>query len=131
MPALKTYSYADVVNGLNAVAPYDWRGLLDTRLNSTDPHAPLGGIENAGWHLVYTGEPNDNMRAAEVVNKGVDCRFTLGLALKDDGTVQDVIATMPAAQAGMGPGMKLIAVNGRRYSADLLRDAIRNSKATK
>ena len=33
-----------------------------------------------------------------------------------------------AAKAGIGPGMKLIAVNGRRFSADILREAIRSAK---
>ncbi|HXY02956.1 MAG TPA: M61 family peptidase, partial [Terriglobales bacterium] len=35
---------------------------------------------------------------------------------------------MPAAQAGIGPGMKLVAVNGRRFSGDVLRDALRAGK---
>jgi predicted metalloprotease with PDZ domain len=129
-PTLKPYKLEDVINGLNAIAPYDWRGLLAARLNSTEPHAPLGGIENAGWKLVYTDQPNDNQSAAESVYRVVNCTFTLGLSLKDDGTVQDVIAGLPAAQAGLGPGMKLIAVNGRRYSADLLREAIKGSKGS-
>ena len=44
--------------------------------------------------------------------------------------MQDVIAGLSAAQAGLGPGMKLIAVNGRKYSADLLREAINVSKGS-
>ena len=35
---------------------------------------------------------------------------------------------MPSAKAGIGPGMKLVAVNGRRYSADVLRDALKSAK---
>jgi predicted metalloprotease with PDZ domain len=35
---------------------------------------------------------------------------------------------MPAAKAGIGPGMKLAAVNGRRFSADLLSDELRAGK---
>jgi hypothetical protein len=33
---------------LNEVAPFDWRNFLTARLNSTDFHAPLGGIERSG-----------------------------------------------------------------------------------
>jgi predicted metalloprotease with PDZ domain len=36
---------------------------------------------------------------------------------------------MPAAQAGIGPGMKLIAVNGRKFSAEILRDTLRQGKS--
>ncbi len=35
---------------------------------------------------------------------------------------------MPAAKAGVGPGMKLIAVNSRRFSPDVLREALRAAK---
>jgi len=35
---------------------------------------------------------------------------------------------MMAAKAGIGPGMKIVAVNGRRISADAWRDAIRAAK---
>jgi predicted metalloprotease with PDZ domain len=37
---------------------------------------------------------------------------------------------MPAAIAGIGPGMKLIAVNGRQYSAEVLRDALRSGRGS-
>ena len=33
-----------------------------------------------------------------------------------------------AAKAGIGPGMKVVAVNGRRFTPDVLRDAIRAAK---
>ena len=35
---------------------------------------------------------------------------------------------MPAAKTGIGPGMKLVAVNGRKFSADVLRDALKAGK---
>jgi len=34
---------------------------------------------------------------------------------------------MPAALAGVGPAMRLVAVNGRRYSEKGLRDALRDA----
>ena len=38
---------------------------------------------------------------------------------------------MIAAKAGIGPGMKIIAVNGRRFSDDVWRDALHAGKAGK
>jgi predicted metalloprotease with PDZ domain len=35
---------------------------------------------------------------------------------------------MLAPQAGIGPGMKVIAVNGRKFSPTILRDALRKGK---
>src|SRR5262249_56337554 len=52
-PAVVPYTLDEVVRTLGEVAPYDWRGLLDARLNSTQGAAPLGGIEAAGWLLLY------------------------------------------------------------------------------
>ena len=45
-----------------------------------------------------------------------------------NGTVIDVIHDSPAYKAGIGPGMKIVAVNGAQYSSDAIRDAIGNAK---
>lgn len=58
----------------------------------------------------------------------VPSALALGLNLRDDGAIVDTIENMMAAKAGIGPGMKLVAVNGRRFTPDVLRDAIRSSK---
>jgi len=42
--------------------------------------------------------------------------------------VNDVMLNAPAGKAGLGPGMQILAVNGLRYSADVLRNAIKESK---
>ena len=52
-PMLKTYTFDDVVNTLNQVAPYDWRGFWTERLTNHGPGAPLGGIEGSGWKVIY------------------------------------------------------------------------------
>ena len=62
---MKPYTFDDVVAALNAVAPYDWKTFFDQRLDSTEPRAPLGGIEGGGWKLVFTDELNDYQQAAE------------------------------------------------------------------
>jgi len=57
------YTFEDVVKGLNDVVAYDWAGFLKERLTSKSPHAPLGGIENGGYKLVFTDQPNDITQA--------------------------------------------------------------------
>src|SRR6267154_4707176 len=66
-PLVKTYGFDDVVATLNDVAPFDWRNFLLTRLNSTDFHAPLGGIERSGWNLAYQPKPNGYLKDFEQV----------------------------------------------------------------
>src|SRR3989475_1496702 len=113
-PMVKTYVFDDVVATLNEVAPFDWRTFLQTRLNSTDFHAPLGGIERGGWKLAYQATPNGGLKDQEQVRKFTELGFSIGLRLNEDGSIADVIEGLAAAKAGIGPGMKLIAVNGGR-----------------
>jgi predicted metalloprotease with PDZ domain len=128
-PMVKTYTFEDVVNTLNQVAPYDWRGFWTERLTNHGPGAPLGGLEGSGWKLVYNETPSEMECAGECASHA-GVRYSIGLDLREDGTISDTIEGMPAALAGIGPGMKLIAVNGRQYSAEVLRDAIKAGKNT-
>jgi predicted metalloprotease with PDZ domain len=133
-PMVKPYTFEDVVAAMNQVVPYDWRSFFRTRLDSTGPHAPLGGIEGSGWRLVYTDKVNSYLRSSEVADGIVDLRFSLGLVLhhadgeKTNGLVLDVIPGSPAALAGIGPDMKLAAVNGKNWTPELLRETITAAK---
>ena len=127
-PAIIPYTFDDVVRGLNAVAPNDWRGFLEQRVNAIAPHAPLGGITNGGWRLVYGDSVPDFYATNETARKNTDERFTIGVLLGEGGAITDVVPGMSAARAGVAPGMKLIAVNGRALGKDVLRDAIKATR---
>ena len=73
-PKLIPYTFEDVVSGLNAVAPYDWKKFFDERLYSHGPAAPLAGLETSGWKLIFTDKMNDMQRATESVEHTVDLR---------------------------------------------------------
>ena len=130
-PELKTYTFDDVVNTLNQVTPYDWRKFLRDRLDSYGPGAPLGGILNGGWKLVYDEAPSEFTKAMEKTRNVVDARFSIGLSLDDKGGIHDVIYGSPAWNAGIAPGSTLAAVNGRKYNPDILRDALKAAKSDK
>lgn len=127
-PALKTYTFDDVVNTLNQVVPYDWRGFWTERLTNHGPGAPLGGIEDSGWKLIYNDTPSEMLSAMAGMYHFVPAGLALGLSLQEDGGIVDTIENEVAAKAGIGPGMKLVAVNGRRFSPDVLRDAIKAAR---
>jgi predicted metalloprotease with PDZ domain len=57
----------------------------------------------------------------------VNAWYSLGLRTNDQ-TIEDVLVDSPAYKAGLGPGMKIVAVNGRQASDELLRQAIRDAK---
>jgi predicted metalloprotease with PDZ domain len=124
-PMVKPYTFDDVVNTLNQVAPYDWRGFWTERLTNHGPGAPLGGIEGSGWKVAYNETPSDMDSASR---RSVNAIYSLGLVLSSDGSIGDTVEGMPAAKAGIGPGMKLIAVNGRQFSPDVLREALKAGK---
>jgi len=132
-PALKTYTFDDIVNALNEIAPYDWRAFWTERLTNHGPGAPLGGIDGSGWKLTYDETPSEMLSAQAAMYHIVPVGFSIGLNLRDDGGIEDTIEQDVAAKAGIGPGMKVVAVNGRRFSPEILREAIKaakNSSAT-
>ena len=126
-PALKPYNFDDVVAALNAVQPYDWAGFFKTRLQSTDARAPLGGINGGGWKLVYDGARSDMWKSNEQWKDVIDLSYSIGLIVKEDGDVQDIAMKGPSALAGITPGMKLIAVNGREFNPTTLREAVQQT----
>jgi predicted metalloprotease with PDZ domain len=131
-PEVKTYTAKDVFTALNEIVPYDWEAFFQKRVYEIAPRAPLNGIQNSGWDLVYkdvrTAFQVDIEEALEDAET-VDLSESIGLKLKEDGSIIDVIQGSPAAQSGIGPGMKLIAVNQRRYSDDVIRAALKSAKA--
>jgi predicted metalloprotease with PDZ domain len=129
-PMVKTYTFDDIVSALNQVSPYDWRGFWTERLSNHGPGAPLGGVEGSGWKLVYDEYSSDLDRAGDREGKAVGAHYSVGLLFGSDGVIRDTVEGMVAAKAGLGPGMKVVAVNGRRFSAEVWHDAIRAAKTS-
>jgi predicted metalloprotease with PDZ domain len=126
---VKPYSLDQVVLDLNAVAPHDWRGFFADRIERVSTHAPRGGLEGSGWKLVFTDQPNVFRKDHEERDKDVDEASSIGIRIAEDGDVKDVVHGMTAAKAGIAAGMKVIAVNGRRFSKEALRDALRATRS--
>jgi predicted metalloprotease with PDZ domain len=129
-PRVVPYTFDDVVRSLNEVAPYDWASLLRERVGAASNHAPLGGIERGGWKLVYNDKPNLFAKVVEKTFKFADFSYSLGFSVAKDGSIDDVIVGSPAYQAGLGPGMKLMAVNRRKWSPELLHVALKAGRGS-
>ena len=128
-PRVVSYTFDDVLAALQEIAPYDWRTFWRSRLDRTQAGAPLAGVEAGGWRVVYTQEVSEMQKSAEDVGRVTDVRYSIGFLVRQEGTIPDVVPGSPAAAAGVGPGMRLVAVNGRRWSREVLRDAIKRSRA--
>ena len=129
-PEVKTYNFEDIVGTLNSLASYDWRKFWIERLTNHGPGAPLGGIEGSGWKLVFSDTPSGLTKAEEDDREGIDSRFSVGLDLRADGGIVDTIEGLPAAKAGIGPGMKVLAVDGRKFSKNAWREALKAAKTS-
>ena len=86
-PMVKTYTFDDVVNTLNQVVPYDWRGFWTERLTNHGPGAPLGGIEGSGWKVVYNESPSEMECGGECTSHFAGVRYSIGIDLREDGTI--------------------------------------------
>jgi predicted metalloprotease with PDZ domain len=123
-PEVKTYTFDELVGDLNKIAPFDWATLFHTRLDSTAAEAPVGGIENSGWKVAFSAEPSKLEGRRSTPNT----LYSIGLQIAADGAVSDAIVGSPAFEAGVSSGMKIMGVNGRVFTSELLDDAIKASK---
>ncbi len=131
-PMVKTYTFDDVVNTLEKVVPYDWRGFLTDRIKKIAVKAPLAGIENGGWRLVYTDKPSARMTTAMSIHHHVDCTASLGFTVSTENAgIEDTVHGGLADKAGIGPGMRIVAVNGRKFDGPRLVEALRNAVSDK
>ena len=125
-PDLKPYTFEELVSALQSVVPYDWASYFHDRLTSMSSTAPVGGIAAGGWRVDYTDKPPesaDSGRAAGSLN----ATYSLGLRIDANGTVQDSMVNGPAYLSGITPGMRVMAVNDRTYTPDLLKDALKTA----
>ncbi|HSX56763.1 MAG TPA: PDZ domain-containing protein [Sphingomonas sp.] len=126
-----TYKLDDVAATLNAIQPYDWAGFLNTRLNGLSERAPLAGFAANGYRLIYTDEPTAAFKDAEKRAGRADLSYSVGFSVGKGGAIGSVTWDSPAFEAGLDVGDTIVAVAGREYSDDRLKDAIRAAKGTK
>src|SRR3954453_18715915 len=122
-----TYTLDDVVSTLQRVQPYDWRGYLQRKVYNIAASPPLEGITQGGYRLVFTGEPTKWWKSGEKDRKQTDLTYSGGFVVGDDGKVSGVLWDSPAFNAGMTVGTQIVAVNGRTFSTDALKQAIRSA----
>lgn len=124
-PQVVPYDFDAVVAALNAVQPYDWAGFWRERLDRLRPGAPLEGLQAAGWSLALTASPSTMHLAHEADDKDLDLHYSLGFYVDDEGaTIGDVVPRSPADLAGASPGSHVVAINGYKWSKELLHDTL-------
>lgn len=126
-----TYDFDEIVKTLNGVYAYDWASFLRTRLYATGQPAPLKGVEMAGYKLVWKDKPNAYDKGVADSRKTLDLTYSLGISLNKDGEVTSTLWDGPAYNAGIVNAVKITAINGRAYDADVMKDAITDAATSK
>jgi predicted metalloprotease with PDZ domain len=122
-----TYNLDDIAATLNKVQPYDWRGYLQRKVYSIAPEAPLEGITDGGYKLIYTSEPTAWTKSLEMKGKNTDLTYSGGFVVGNDGRISSVLWDSAAFNAGITVGSQIVAVNGRTFDMDAIKQAIRDA----
>ncbi len=103
------------------VVPYDFDAVVGA-LNAVLAHE---GLQAAGWSLALTATPSSMHLAHEADDRDLDLRYSLGFYVDDEGaTIGDIVPRSPADLAGASPGSHLVALNGYKWSKELLHDTL-------
>lgn len=112
----RTYTFQDVCNALDKIAPDDWAVFLNKHLYSHSADEAIAGLARAGWALVYTNTPTEVFRQDEEESGATRLDYSIGLQVNPDGRVRSVGWDSPAFRVGLSPGSKLLEVNGQPFS---------------
>jgi predicted metalloprotease with PDZ domain len=121
-PVTLPYSREQLIATMNAVQPYDWKSFIAARIDAIAPHPP-NGFAPAGYKVVFADKPSAFAKLAAMQRHSVDATFSLGFSARPDGTIVDVLVDSPAGRAGVGPGLKILALNDRTFKGQEQLDA--------
>jgi len=130
-PALKPYAEQELYDTLTAVTPADWRSFVHRHLDTLGTDAMFKALERTGWKLTYSAEKNPWIELSQKRHKSTERGWSIGLRLDEKGVIVDTIEGRAAALAGAGPGMTVVAVNGRKFTAEVLDAAIADAQKTR
>jgi predicted metalloprotease with PDZ domain len=127
---ISTYSFQDVCDTLNKLAPADWKTFLNQHLFTHASSDAIAGLARAGWQLVYTSVPTETFLQDEADAGIINLDDSIGAQFRPNGSVRSVMWNSPAFRAGLSPDIRVVAVNGQPLSSAVLLSAIADSAST-
>lgn len=122
--AVRLYDLPELVRALDQIYSYDWAAFFQARVYTATPHVPMGGITAGGYDFGYDDKPNALIAAYETLVSTTLHTSSWGARLGEGGAIVDVVPGSPADAAGVSPGMKIVAVDSRKYTPQILTDAL-------
>ncbi len=125
--SISTYSFQDVCDTLNTLAPADWKSFLNQHLFTHAASVAIAGLKRAGWQLTYTSSPTETFLQDEADAGVINLDDSIGAEFRPNGSVRSVTWNGPSFRAGLSPGVHVVAVNGHPFSSSVVRSAIVDS----
>lgn len=132
-PGLKhphPYHRQDVVDALARTAEFDWNGLITRRIEQVSDRFDPQVVDRLGYTIQYSNEKPEIPEKTFRRVSGVDAIDSLGAIFTANGMVSDLLLESPVDKAGLGPGMKILGINGHAWSENRMLDAISMSATT-
>ncbi|HSG98601.1 MAG TPA: hypothetical protein VLB27_01035, partial [candidate division Zixibacteria bacterium] len=123
----RPFTREEVVTELAALAPYNWDSLIEARVYQTQERFAPTVAEALGYRLEYTTEAPARYGKWEKRYHGTYFLESLGLSLSSAGQITSLVPGSPADNAGLAQNNTVIGVEGKKYSAKRLEDAVRNT----
>ena len=122
-----TYTFEDVCVNLNGIVASDWKSFLTERLFTHDTDVVMSGLERAGWRLSYVSTPTETFLQDQADAGVTDLSYSIGVQVRENGSVRAVAWDGPGFKAGLRPGVKIISVAGQPFAPAALLAAVSSS----
>ncbi len=110
------YDENEIVALLDELLPYDWQGLIESRVRGLREDLPLDLPARAGYRLVYSNQPTPYEKSPFLAS--------LGMAVNEQGVISRIVPGGPADQAKLREGDAVTGVNGYQFNLNRLTGAI-------
>lgn len=122
------FDEAEILATLNQTVEHDWSSVVTAWIKEPQPALPLDVVARIGYRIEYNSEPTDYQKKRERDSHYASAYHSLGMSVNSSGVVHgSIVPGMAADAAGIAPGMKVIGVNGKKFTLDRFRDGLKDS----
>jgi predicted metalloprotease with PDZ domain len=118
------FTREDIVHDLKAVADLDWDSLIRRRIESFQEEYDPTVASLLGYKFSLQRKAPTIPATTFRRQSGIDVLDSLGMVVSRDGNVQTLLMGSPADRARLRPAIKIIGVNGMKWSGSRLTDAL-------
>ncbi len=121
------YDRNEVVKQLQAVAKFDWDGLISRRIESFQQQFDPEVASLLGYRFETTSDKPNVPANTFRQRSGVDLLDSLGLSISSAGEIRTVLLDSPADKAMLAPQQSIVAVGDHKWSGNRMLDAVKQA----